>query len=75
MFAVVAMGYLEKLAKELFQDKKLEEEARALKEQVHEAIEKEGKTYTEECGMVYAYETDGFGMYNLMDDEIGRAHV
>ena len=32
MFAVVAMGYLEKLAKELFQDKKLEEEARALKE-------------------------------------------
>ena len=68
MFAVVAMGYLEKLAKELFQDKKLEEEARALKEQVHEAIEKEGKTYTEECGMVYAYETDGFGMYNLMDD-------
>ena len=31
-------------------------------------IEKYGKTKTEEFGDVYAYEVDGFGMFNLMDD-------
>ncbi len=68
MFAVVVMGYLEEMARELFHEKRLEKEAWLLREQVREAIEKEGKTYTEEFGMVYAYEVDGYGMYNLMDD-------
>lgn len=68
MFAVVILGYLEEMARELFYDKRLEKEAWMLREQVREAIEKEGKAYTEEFGMVYAYEVDGFGMYHLMDD-------
>lgn len=68
MFAVVVLGYLEEIAGEIFGDKGLQEEAKSLKEEVHRAIEREGRTYTEEFGMVYAYETDGFGMYNLMDD-------
>lgn len=68
MFAAVIMGYLEEMARELFRDERLEKEAGLLGEQVREAIEKEGKTYTEEFGMVYAYEVDGYGMYNLMDD-------
>lgn len=68
MFVVVIMGYLEEMARELFHDERMERAAGILKEQVREAVEKEGKTYTEEFGMVYAYEVDGYGMYRLMDD-------
>ena len=38
------------------------------KEKIHYAIESIGKTATQEFGVIYAYETDGYGMYNLMDD-------
>ena len=68
MFAVVALGYLEEMEREIFHNEELAEKAKSLKEEVKEAIETIGKTFTEEFGMVYAYETDGFGMYNLMDD-------
>lgn len=68
MFAVVVMGYLEEIAKEIYHDEKLAERAAALKKEVYEAIEKIGCTRTEEFGTVYAYETDGYGMFNLMDD-------
>lgn len=68
MFAVVVLGYLEEIEREYWKDPELEKEAARLKEQVYRAVEKEGKTLTEEFGMIYAYETDGFGMYNLMDD-------
>lgn len=68
MFAVVALGYLEEMEREIFHNEELAEKAKVLKEEVQEAIESIGKTFTEEFGMVYAYETDGFGMYNLMDD-------
>lgn len=68
MFAVVALGYLEEMEREIFHNEELAERAKALKEEIQEAIETIGKTFTEEFGMVYAYETDGYGMYNLMDD-------
>ena len=68
MFAVVALGYLEEMEREIFHNEELAEKAKALKEEGQEAIETIGKTFTEEFGMVYAYETDGYGMYNLMDD-------
>lgn len=68
MFAAVAMGYLEELAGRLFGDPGLEKEAGKFREELCQAIEREGRTYTEEAGMVYAYETDGYGMYTLMDD-------
>lgn len=48
--------------------RELAKAAKELKDEVYQAIETIGKTFTEEFGMVYAYETDGFGMYNLMDD-------
>ena len=68
MFVVVIMGYLEEMAREVFHDEQLEQEAGRLKKQVREAVEKEGKIDTEEFGTIYAYETDGYGMYQLMDD-------
>lgn len=68
MFAVVALGYLEEMEREIFHNEELAERAKALKEEIQRAIETIGKTFTEEFGMVYTYETDGYGMYNLMDD-------
>ncbi len=68
MFAAVILGYLEELAEKLFSDERMMRRARQLKEQVRDAVEREGKTVTEEFGEIYAYEVDGYGMYNLMDD-------
>ena len=68
MFVVVIMGYLEEMAREVFHDEQLEQNAGRWKEQVREAVEKEGKIDTEEFGTIYAYEADGYGMYQLMDD-------
>lgn len=68
MFAVVILGYLEEIETVIFHDQEMADSAKALKEEVQAAIESIGKTFTEEFGTVYAYETDGYGMYNLMDD-------
>ncbi|MDE6214261.1 MAG: glycoside hydrolase family 125 protein [Lachnospiraceae bacterium] len=68
MFVVVIMGYLEEMAREVFHDEEMAKEAARLRKQVREAVEKEGKIDTEKFGTIYAYETDGYGMYQLMDD-------
>lgn len=68
MFAVVVLGYLEEIAEKVLEDLSLAQEARQMKEQVQGAIEQFGRTKTEEFGEIYAYETDGYGMYHLMDD-------
>lgn len=68
MFAVVVLGYLEEIEKQIYRNLETAESARRLKEEVREGIEREGKTDTEEFGRIYAYETDGYGMYRLMDD-------
>lgn len=68
MFAVVVLGYLEEIAEEIFHDAALKKDAGALKQEIYEGIESFGITRTEGFGRVYAYETDGYGQYNLMDD-------
>lgn len=68
MFAVVVLGYLEEIAEEIFHDTRLAGEAKRLKEEIYEGIESFAITRTEEFGDVYAYETDGYGQFNLMDD-------
>lgn len=68
MFAVVALRYMAEIAEEVFKDEELKEKADSLRVEIEEAIEKHGKVYKEGFGEVYAYETDGFGNYNFMDD-------
>ena len=68
MFAVVVLDYLEEIADKVLCDRKLGNEARALRDEIYEGIERCGVTNTEGFGKVYAYETDGYGQYNLMDD-------
>lgn len=68
MFAVVVLGYVEEIAEKILNDTVLKAEAASLKNSIFEGIETYGITKTEAFGNVYAYETDGFGQYNLMDD-------
>lgn len=68
MFAVVVLRYLEEIAEKVLNQKDLAEEAAALARSIQEGIEQYGIIRTEAFGEVYAYETDGFGQYNLMDD-------
>lgn len=68
MFAVTALKELAEMAEQVLKDRELAGKARRLAEEIYEGIESFGITDTEEFGRVYAYETDGFGQYNLMDD-------
>lgn len=68
MFASVILGYLTEIARDILHNPRMEKEAEDLKKQVEEAIETIGITKTMEFGEIYAYETDGFGQYRLMDD-------
>ncbi|WP_427050775.1 glycoside hydrolase family 125 protein [Paenibacillus sp. TC-CSREp1] len=68
MFAVVALRYVQEIALKVLQDNEMAEAARKLAEQIDEGIRKYGIVEHPEYGMIYAYETDGQGNYNLMDD-------
>ncbi|MCR5467476.1 MAG: glycoside hydrolase family 125 protein [Lachnospiraceae bacterium] len=67
MLASVVLGYISEIAKEVYNDDELAKEAEAFSKEVRNAIEKyaiapiPGK-------QIYAYEVDGFGQYNMMDD-------
>lgn len=68
MFAVVVLGYVEEIAKEVLGDISLAKEARVLAGEIRDGIEKHGTFVHHKFGEVYAYEVDGFGNYNMMDD-------
>lgn len=68
MFAVVVLRYLAEIATEILHMEELALEATELADAIYEGIETYGITRTEAFGEVYAYETDGYGQYNLMDD-------
>lgn len=67
MFAVVILGYLEEIFKEIYGDDLLAKKANQLKKEIDQGISKWG--IVEHLGRkVYAYEVDGLGNYLLMDD-------
>ena len=68
MFAVVVLGYLSDFARRFYQDTALAEEASRLQAQIKQGIETFGIVDVPGFGSVYAYETDGYGNFNLMDD-------
>lgn len=68
MFATVVLRYLEEIADTIYHDTHLQEDARHLRYQITEGILTYGIVETSDYGKIYAYETDGFGQYNLMDD-------
>ena len=68
MFAVVSLGMLATLAQDVFRDDELRREAKSLASDIDFGIQTYGIVEHPRLGRVYAYETDGFGNYTLMDD-------
>jgi len=68
MMAVVALGYAAELVEEGYGDGTLAGKCRALAGEIDEGIQKYGIYAHPRFGKIYAYETDGLGNYNLMDD-------
>ncbi|MDE6168197.1 MAG: glycoside hydrolase family 125 protein [Acetatifactor sp.] len=67
-FAAAALEYVSEFAREIYKDEKLAERTDRLAEQILKGIRRYGIVQTQEFGPIYAYETDGLGHYNLMDD-------
>jgi meiotically up-regulated gene 157 (Mug157) protein len=68
MFAVVVLGYVYEIAEEVLEDTYLAEMANELRTQINHGIQTYGIVHHPKYGKIYAYETDGMGNYNLMDD-------
>lgn len=68
MFAVVILGYLSTIARTHYHDNWLADEAESLREDIEFGIHTYGIVQHPQFGPIYAYETDGYGNYNLMDD-------
>ena len=68
MMAVVAMKRAAEMAEEGFGNKALAEKCKKLSEEINDGIQNYGTCLHPKYGKIYAYETDGFGNYNLMDD-------
>lgn len=68
MFAVSALRKLAEIAEWVYRDTGLLREIRKLEEEVDHGIRLYGIFRHPEFGPIYAYETDGFGNYCLMDD-------
>ena len=67
MFASVVLGYISEIAETIYSDSILKDLADKLRKQIDEGIEKFA-VVKDEGKDIYAYETDGLGHYNLMDD-------
>ncbi len=68
MMAVTALGYGEEICRECYKDEELAARCHELAEEILDGIMTYGIVEHPKYGKIYAYETDGFGNYNLMDD-------
>lgn len=68
MFACVVLGYISEIATEVYKDSNLSEKAEKLRGEIISGIEKFAVVRDENGRSFYAYETDGKGNCNLMDD-------
>lgn len=68
MMAVVALGELEEIERDVYRNFVKAERAKALRREVQTGIQTYGVVFQPNYGYVYAYEVDGFGNAKLMDD-------
>ncbi|HHW25178.1 MAG TPA: glycoside hydrolase family 125 protein [Bacillota bacterium] len=68
MFAVVILGYIMEFAEQIYGDEYMYEKARKLRHEINYGIKAYAIYRHPTFGSMYAYETDGFGNYTLMDD-------
>ena len=68
MFAVVVLGYAAEMCEEVLRQSALKEACMKLQAEIQQGIEQYAKLEHPVHGEMYAYETDGEGRFNLMDD-------
>jgi meiotically up-regulated gene 157 (Mug157) protein len=68
MMAVVALGELEEIERDVYHDLIKSNRAMTLRGEVQNGIEKYGIVFTPNYGYIYAYEVDGLGNAITMDD-------
>jgi meiotically up-regulated gene 157 (Mug157) protein len=68
MFAIVALGYVAELATVVWDNDGLAEQARKLAEEMDQGIKDHAIVDHPKYGKMYAFEVDGLGRANLMDD-------
>lgn len=68
MFAVTVLRYVAEIAECVLKDAQLKTQAQELAAQIQDGIEKYAVVEYKDFGRIYAYETDGLGNYNFMDD-------
>lgn len=68
MFAVVVLGYMSEMLDKVCGNTELAQRCRRLRSEINNGIEKYGIIENDKYGAVYAYETDGRGNYNLIED-------
>ncbi|MBW3077775.1 glycoside hydrolase family 125 protein [Bifidobacterium simiiventris] len=69
MFVVVVMDYLERIfGGGILDDPEIAARAKTLRGSVRDGIERYAKTVNRDGETIWAFETDGLGHYNIMDD-------
>ncbi len=67
-FAVVSLKHAAEMVDAVFKDEKLTSELKGLAAEVEQALQKNAIVTHPQFGKIYAFEVDGFGNSNLMDD-------
>jgi len=68
MFAVVVLKYVAEIATQMLENDQIAEQCHHLTAEIDNGIQTYGTIEHPVYGRIYAYETDGYGHYNLMDD-------
>ncbi|MBT1160820.1 glycoside hydrolase family 125 protein [Bifidobacterium sp. SO1] len=69
MFAAVVMGYLERVfGGEILDDPEIADRAKTLRRSIADGIARHATTTNRDGETIWAYETDGLGHFNVMDD-------
>lgn len=68
IMAYVAIGYVEEIIEQIYLDMDKKAQWAELRKQIQKGITQFGITNHPKYGEIYAYETDGLGHYNFMDD-------
>ncbi len=68
MMAVVALGDMAQIERQVYHDSGRAQAARAMSDQVRNGIQKYGLLYNQKYGYIYAYEVDGLGNAVFADD-------
>jgi meiotically up-regulated gene 157 (Mug157) protein len=68
MFGVVVLRDLTAIEKNVYRDRRMAQNAWGLSVELQRAIERYGLVNLPGIGRIYAYEVDGYGHANLMDD-------